>query len=273
MDLTNKSELLNYLKQHKLWAKKGLSQNFLVDKEALDKIVEAADIKPDNFVVEVGPGVGVLTEKLIEKAGHVVSIELDNKLYELLKLKKSDKFEIFNADILKVNLDEVIEDKPYKVVANIPYAITSKIFELFLSREHKPELLVLLVQKEVAKRVCAKPGDMSILAISVQLFGQPEIIDIVPANSFFPVPKVDSAILKIVPGSQFAFSKEEEKHFFRLIHIGFSARRKTLANNLSVGYQLDREKVLAIIKNIGLKETVRAQELTLEQWRQLCSHF
>lgn len=303
MDLTDKSQLIEYLKRHNLWAKKGLSQNFLVDKNALDKIVETAELTNSDFVVEIGPGLGVLTEKLIEKAGDIVSIELDKKLAELLNChiakllgansnkatKQYNNLKVINADILKLNLNEIIGDKPYKVVANIPYHITSKILQLFLSRENKPESMVLLVQKEVAERICAsprpengrgKPGNMSILAISVQIYGQPEIIDIVPKESFFPSPKVDSAILRIKITGRVNHPRGElpidprgedmdEKAFFRLVHVGFSARRKTLVNNLMAGYQLDRSVIIDIIKKIGLSENIRAQELSLKQWKKL----
>lgn len=346
MDLTDKTQLLIYLKQHGLWAKKGLSQNFLVDKNVLEKILEAAEIKPDDLVIEIGPGVGTLTQELIKRAGEVIAVELDQNMASLLhgfiantlpvrfnsgqdsglslphltspykgeeprrgtnnetvKQGNSGKLKVNNADILKLNLNEIVGEKKYKVVANIPYHITSKILELFLSRENKPEMMVLLVQKEVAERVCAKPavrgsgrGDMSILSVSVQLYGEPEIIDIVPKESFFPSPKVDSAILKIVDihnpsrhferseesssnaeldpsprlgGAQDDKKKNDEKKFFRLIHISFAARRKTLLNNLMAGYRFPREKVIDILKEAGLKDTVRAQELSIEQWKKL----
>jgi len=165
-------------------------------------------------------------------------------------------------------LNEIIGERSYKVVANIPYHITSKILELFLSRENKPETMVLLVQKEVAERICAKPGEMSVLAISVQLYGQPEIVDIVPKESFFPSPKVDSAILK-VDRIQAIDTILNEKDFFRCVHIGFAAKRKTLVNNLMAGIGLERQEVVDIIKSIGLKETVRAQELSIEEWKKL----
>lgn len=271
MELTNKSELLDYLKQHTLWAKKGLSQNFLIDKVALDDIVAAAELKPDDLVVEIGPGLGTMTQELVRHAGEVLAIEMDEKLASLLPQKiESRNLKVINSDILRVNLNEIIDSKEYKVVANIPYHITSKILELFLSRENKPELIVLLVQKEVAERICAKPGDMSVLAVSVQLFGRPEVVNIVRKESFFPSPKVDSAILRIVISNQLSVvSKEQERDFFRCVHVGFAAKRKTLVNNLMVGYQLERIQVLDILKSMGLKETVRAQELSVQEWKEL----
>jgi 16S rRNA (adenine1518-N6/adenine1519-N6)-dimethyltransferase len=281
MDLANKSQLLDYLKKNDLWAKKGLSQNFLIDKDALNKIVAAAELKSEDLVVEIGPGTGILTSELIKCTGEVIAIEQDEKLAGLLpeitksklqitnKIQNDKNLKIISSDILKVNLNEVIGDRKYKVVANIPYHITSKILELFLSRENKPEMMVLLVQKEVAERICAKPGEMSVLAVSVQLYSQPEIVDVVLKESFFPSPKVDSAILKINK-IEIGDKSFDEKEFFRCVHIGFAARRKTLANNLMVGYQLERQEVIDIIKKIGLKDTVRAQELDISNWGELC---
>jgi len=305
MDLTDKSQLMKYLKEKGIWANKGLSQNFLVDRGSLDKIVEAAEIKPDDLIVEIGPGVGTLTQELINKPNHVVSIELDPKLAALLQENYSSfkNFELICADVLRTNIGEIVGSKKYKVVANIPYAITSKIIKLFLTEKNKPESLVMLVQKEVAERICAKPGDMSILAISVQLYGQPEIVDIVPKESFFPSPKVDSAILRIViarSGSNepacrpfdseakapplrleeqagqsidrhaaLAMTDHEEKTFFRCVNVGFSSRRKKLLNNLSSGYHLDRKKVSDIMKKVRINEGARAQELTVLQWLEL----
>lgn len=324
MDLTDKSQLIQYLKQHNLWAKKGLSQNFLVDESALEKIVKAAQIKDNDLVIEIGPGPGSLTSELIKNAGEVIAIEMDKEYANLLPETLNQKLEIQNSnvqnnfdiesfkfvldlelrtlnldrkikiicgDILKLNLSKIIGNRPYKVVANIPYHITSKILQLFLSRENKPELMVLLVQKEVAERICANPGDMSVLSVSVQLYGEPEIIGIVPKESFLPSPKVDSAILRIVISKPKTISPKQiqnsndlnskhisylelrasnlpsERDFFRLVNIGFAARRKTLVNNIMNGYHLERNKVIGIIKKMNVKETVRAQELSLKQWK------
>jgi 16S rRNA (adenine1518-N6/adenine1519-N6)-dimethyltransferase len=205
---------------------------------------------------------------------------------------------------LKLNLSEVVDDKPYKVVANIPYYITSKILRYFLEQENKPETIVLLTQKEVAEQITAKPGQMSLLSVSVQAYGEPEIVGIVKAGSFFPAPKVDSAILKIKNIHSFSHPEQGEgsrdddksarmrpgtsgldssampqndnierlipdKNFFRCVRIGFSSKRKTLLNNLSAGYHLDKEKVLDILIKSGLSENTRAQELGIEAWKKL----
>jgi len=299
MNLSNKEELIQYLKSHGLWAKKSFGQNFLVDEVALDKIVEAADLKSDDIVIEVGPGAGTLTERLVGGAKKVIAVELDCDLAELLvnkfsiinfQLSNNDQLnnssinklndhwnlkldhselEIVQSDILKLNIPDLVGDKSYKVVANIPYYITSKIINSFLTAENKPEQIILLVQKEVAERITAKPGDLSILSISVQIYGSPEIAGIVRADSFFPAPKVDSAILKISDIHPWDLSVSE-KDLFRLVKIAFASKRKTLMNNLSAGYHLDKEKIASIIKEIGLGPNARAQDLSIKEWEALC---
>ena len=285
MDLTDKTQLLQYLKQHGIWANKGLSQNFLINRGALEKIVDCAELNSEDSVIEVGPGVGTLTTELVQKASKVIAIEKDEKLAQLLNcyiaklLENNETIKQFNnkinllkGDILQINIPELVGENKYKVVANIPYAITSKIIKLFLTQKNKPNAIVLLVQKEVAERIVATPGEMSVLAISVQLFGSPEIVDIVPKESFFPSPKVDSAILKIkIEGSK--LKVQEEKEFFRLVNIGFSSKRKKLINNLVGGYHLDRKNVFDIIKKIGLSSDVRAQELSIENWIELLKYI
>ncbi|MFA7253738.1 MAG: 16S rRNA (adenine(1518)-N(6)/adenine(1519)-N(6))-dimethyltransferase RsmA [Patescibacteria group bacterium] len=303
IDLSNKTELTSYLKEKGLWAKHGLGQNFLVDRDALDKIIDTAFDTPhptsphegeESLIIEVGPGVGTMTEELVKHAKKVIAVELDEKLKQLLNgyiaellknnnitIEQYNNFELINADVLKVNIPELVGDQKYKVVANIPYYITSKILQLFLTLENKPESITLLVQKEVAERICAKPGEMSVLAVSVQVYGEPRIAGIVKKESFFPSPKVDSAILHIaISNFQFPifnqflnynFQTKEafEKAFFRLVHIGFAARRKTLANNLSNGYHIDKKTAEDIIRSMGFSVSIRAQELSVDDWKKL----
>lgn len=294
MNLSNKSDLIKYFKANNLYAKKNMGQNFLVDESVLDKIVDVAELKDDDTVLEIGPGLGVLTEKLVEKAGKVIAVEKDQRLTELLKLKNErtkefrNKLEIINADILDLEPKTLnLEANSYKLVANIPYYITGHIFRKFLGAENKPKTIVMLVQKEVAERICAKPrstgstsslqtssrqaGKMSVLSVSVQVYGKPEIVDIVKADSFFPVPKVDSAIIKLKVES--GKLKVDEKSFFRCVKHGFASKRKTLINNLSSGYQLDKSKIEDIIISVGLDKNVRAQELSLENWEKLSKKF
>lgn len=282
VDLCNKSQLVQYLKREGLWAKKGLGQNFLVDRVALEKIVEAAELKPSDTVLEIGPGLGTLTQELILRAGRVLAVEKDERLAQLLNCSivkllggknsnlaiqqfSNDKLKIVMGDVLDFKTQEIINTKPYKIIANIPYYITSKILKKFLSTENKPELIVLLVQKEVAERICAKPGNLSVLAVSVQYYGEPEIVGIVKRDSFFPTPEVDSAIIKIRTKNT-EYSESDEKDFFKIVKAGFNARRKTLLNNLKSGTQLDSGQIIEILDTMKLEKNIRAQELSLEQW-------
>lgn len=277
MDLINKSELIKYLKQNELWAKKSLGQNFLVDKEALNKIVVAAELKKTDTVIEIGPGLGVLTQELTKHAGEVIAIEKDDELAKKLNVRcqmaNVKNIEILNQDILESDLTKLIKLAPnkasYKLVANIPYYITSKILEKFLAAENKPELIVLLVQKEVAERICAEPGNTSVLSISVQYYGEPEIVGIVKSTSFWPQPKVDSAILKI-SNVRCQMSDVNEADLFKIVRAGFRSRRKTLVNNLMSGTNLSREELFDILDKTGLDKNVRAQELSVEKWVKLC---
>jgi 16S rRNA (adenine1518-N6/adenine1519-N6)-dimethyltransferase len=277
MDLTDRQQLIAYLQSHGLYTNKNLGQNFLVDRVSLERIVAAAELSENDCVIEIGPGLGVLTKELVSVAKETIAIELDTKLadlskHELLADDPKHKLEIINADILKLNLIELTKDYPkYKVVANIPYYITSKIIRFFLESEKKPKMIVLLTQKEVAERICAEPGAMSILSVSVQYYGEPEIIDLVPKTSFFPMPEVDSAILRITVNGEEPKVENEEEDFFRCVRIGFASRRKTLLNNLSAGYRLDKKPVLDILKLVGLSDKIRAQELSIEKWQELCA--
>ena len=248
--------------------KKSLGQNFLRDQEILEKIIKSADLKADDFVIEVAPGEGVLTEKLAKKVASVLAIEIDQNLIPTLekKFKANNKIKIINDDILKINLENLTSKKNYKVIANIPYYITSKIIRLFLESTTPPSEMILMVQKEVAERIVAKPGKMSLLAVSVQYYAKAELLFEVPRDSFFPIPEVDSAILKI---SGIKKNKSATKKFFQVVRAGFSAKRKTLLNNISNGLQLEKKLVEEKLKTIDLKPTARAQELSLSDWEKL----
>jgi 16S rRNA (adenine1518-N6/adenine1519-N6)-dimethyltransferase len=184
--------------------------------------------------------------------------------------------EVLAGDVLKENWEQILTErnfKPFKLIANIPYYITGTIIRLFLENSFRPCLMVLMVQKEVAERICQKPGKMGILSVAVQYFGQPEIIAVVTRDKFDPVPEVDSAILKIKPYLGREFDLKEEKEFFRLVKMGFSNPRKTLANNLSAGLQVDKKEIIKKLKQLNFKETVRAQELGVEDWKKLLKIF
>jgi len=233
-------------------AKKSLGQNFLKDRKVLMKIVEAAELDRDDYVVEVGPGKGVLTRELIEYAGRVTAIELDDRLIPQLR-------EIEDLDLIHGNaLDFIPPGGDYKVVANIPYYITSPLISHFLESANQPSKMVLLVQKEVAEKICAEPGDMNVLAIHVQVFGKPRIVCNVPAKAFTPVPKVDSAVLVIDVYNEPLV--EDYKRFFGVVHRAFSGKRKKLSNTLP-----DLKERLIELKFADL----RPEKLSLEDWRKL----
>lgn len=275
--------------------KKSLGQNFLRDEKVLRKIIEAADLQADDFVIEIGPGEGALTEKLAERVQKIIAIEIDTSLIPRLKRKFGDtkNIVIIEGDVLKINLHKllgsegstfgVLKVEPsrnpqnYKVVANIPYYITSPIIRLFLESEFPPAEMILMVQKEVAERIVAKPGQMSLLTLAVQYYAQAELLFIVDRKSFYPAPEVDSAVIRITPsppsplpiGERVAEGRVRDKKFFRLARAGFSAKRKTLLNNLSSGLHLDKAAVEEKLKTAGLKPTARAQELSVEDWKKL----
>lgn len=269
--MLNKEEIKKILKSEDLKILKSLGQNFLIDENVLGKIVQAAELDKNDVVMEIGPGFGTLTEELSEKCGKVIAIEKDRKLAEKLN-GKFGNIEIITDDILKIKLKEFVKkyssDGKYKLVSNIPYYITSPIIKMFLESDVQPELIVLLMQKEVAERICAKPGKLSVLALSVQIYGEPEIVDYVDKSSFYPEPKVDSAILRI-KNIKKNFSDECYKDLFRIIKIGFSSKRKKLANNLSAGLHIGKTQSEELIVKAEISLNARAQELRLEDWRKL----
>ena len=254
--------------------KKSLGQNFLRDEKVLEKIINLANLQLDDFVIEIGPGEGVLTEKLAQKAGRVLAIEIDQNLIQVLEKKFSNEknVEMINADILKINLTELIGEKKYKVIANIPYYITSKIIRLFLESKNSPAEMLLMVQKEVAERIVSTPGKMSLLAVSVQYYAEAKLLFEVSRDSFFPVPAVDSAVIHITRNKKHE-TKDFDKNFFRIVKAGFSAKRKTLVNNLSNTFHLEKALVEEKIKTTNLQLTVRAQELSLKDWKDLAKLF
>jgi len=265
----NRQELIDYLRANQIWAKRTMGQNFLVDEQALAQIVAAADIQSTDTIVEIGPGLGVLTAELSKRAGKVIAIEKDDKFADVLKTQYlNSNVEIVHQDALNFepNTYGLIAES-YKLVANIPYNITSLIIRKFLEEEDKPEMMILLVQKEVAERIIAEPGDMSLLAVSVQFYAEVKIVAIVPKESFFPIPKVDSAIIKLKVKSQ--KHKVQSREFFRIVKFGFAAKRKTLENNLSAGMHIKKDDARDIIKKAGFEAKIRAEDLSVEDWIRL----
>jgi len=276
-----------WLRRFGLRARKGLGQHFLVDEAVLSSIVTTAELTPADLVMEVGPGLGVLTRELARQAGRVMAIELDNKLATILKqtLAPLGNVNIINEDVLKIDpvslLSELKANFPskvenlfnYKVVANLPYYITSPVLRYFLEAQVKPQLMVVMVQKEVAEEIVAKPGRLSLMGIGVQLYGEPKIIDYVPARCFYPAPEVDSAILRIAPYPKPAVEVDDIDGFFRLVRAGFSAARKQLVNSLAQGLGLARDEVLSLLARAGIEPKRRAETLALEEWAHLWRVF
>ncbi|MCJ7743609.1 MAG: 16S rRNA (adenine(1518)-N(6)/adenine(1519)-N(6))-dimethyltransferase RsmA [Dehalococcoidales bacterium] len=267
------------LRQAGLRARKGLGQHFLVDGGVLKYILSAAELSPADIVIEVGPGLGVLTRELARQAGWVVAVELDDNLASLLKetLASFSNVTIVNQDILKVDpqalLREHFPDRKggswhYKVVANLPYYITSPVLRHFLEASLKPQTMVVMVQKEVARQITAQPGRLSLLGISVQLYGEPKIVEYVRASSFYPAPEVDSAILRITVYPRPVVEVDTES-FFTVVRAGFSAARKQLGNPLAHGLGWPKAEVLALLEKAGIDSRRRAETLSIKEWARL----
>ena len=290
MDLSSKRTIKNLLKKHKIRPSKGFGQNFLVDREITKKVIEAAGLKPNDAVLEIGPGLGVLTVKLAKLAKEVMAVEKDPKMVEILKesLEWWDirNVEIVNKDILKLIPETCnLKAKTYKVVANLPFYLTAPVIRKFLESDEPPKEMILIVQKEVGQRICSKPPEMNLLAVSVQFYAEPKIISYISKKSFWPSPEVDSAIIKIsniknrAPSSRgggegeeegkalFAFqkSKIDRNLFFKIIRAGFSQPRKQLINNLKK-LNLDREKIENWLLKNKIQPTQRAETLEVGDW-------
>jgi 16S rRNA (adenine1518-N6/adenine1519-N6)-dimethyltransferase len=260
------------LRQFDLRARKGLGQHFLIDENVLQTIVSAAELKPDDDVVEVGPGLGILTRELASRAGRVIAVELDDKLAALLQksLASFGNVTIINDDVLRFEPADLATD--YKVVANLPYYITSPVLRHFLEASAKPQTMVVMVQKEVAEAIAAEPGGMSILSVSVQFYGKPRIVSTVPADCFYPAPEVDSALLRLDLYPQPAVTVDE-KGFFALVRAGFAAPRKQLVNSLAQGLGRAKAEVLPLLEEADIESKRRAETLSLEEWARLWRIF
>ncbi|MBI1974536.1 MAG: ribosomal RNA small subunit methyltransferase A [Candidatus Zambryskibacteria bacterium] len=240
--------------------KKSLGQHFLRSERALNKIVEAGNIKPGETILEIGSGAGALTEKLLATGAKIIAVEKDDQLFELLKNKFGDQLTLIHDDILNFQTSEL---PAYKLISNIPYNITGAILKKFLSADKKPEKIVLLVQKEVAERTIARDKKESVLSVSVKAYGKPHYIETVKAGSFAPVPKVDSAIISI----DNILGNFDEKNFFKVLRVGFSSKRKKLFSNLSNTFA--KEKVESSFKKLDLDPNIRAEDLSVENWKNL----
>jgi 16S rRNA (adenine1518-N6/adenine1519-N6)-dimethyltransferase len=263
------------LRQSGLRPNKSLGQNFLVDETALIQVVEAAGVSPQDVVLEIGPGLGSLTRHLAVQAYKVVAVELDSSLIPILAqvVAQFSNVQVIEGDILALDPVKLVSQSEYLVVANIPYYITSALIRHLLETGTPPKRLVLTVQQEVARRICATPGDMSLLALSVQVYGHPEIISRIPADAFYPAPKVDSSIIRIDLLPSPLIPPDKQEMFFRLIKAGFSQKRKTLRNALAGGLHLSPPTVEMMLYQASIDPMRRAETLSLPEWHQLTTVF
>lgn len=254
----------------KIPAKKSLGQNFLINTGVIARIIETAELNSNDTVIEVGPGTGNLTRALAERAGKVIAIEKDHRLISsLVSLEKQySNLETLEADCLEMSKDFLSSlPSKYKVVANLPYYITSHFIRNIFEEWPQPELIVLMVQKEVAQRIMSRPPDMNLLALSVQYFSEPSIVMRVSKGSFRPIPSVDSAIIKLRPKG--AAEPQEKDALFRLLKAGFAEKRKMLINNLTAHLKIDKKRALEIFELCNISAKVRAEELSLDTWLNL----
>lgn len=263
------------LKRYDLRAHKGLGQNFLEDPGALEGIVSAAEIQPTDTVLEIGPGLGSLTRYLAASAKEVVAVELDEKLLSPLRavLAPYQNIRLVQGDILDLSPADLALRDDYLVAANIPYYITSAVIRHLLEQQPRPRRIVLTIQKEVAQRICAQPGDLSLLALSVQVYGKPRIAAHVPAEAFFPAPSVDSAVLVVDIYPSPVIKEDLLDLFFRLIKAGFSQKRKTLRNSLSSGLRISPTQAADLLIRANIDPQRRAETLSIEEWENLSKKF
>jgi len=251
--------------------KKQFGQNLLSDQNQVKKVIEAAQIEKGDIVLEIGPGLGAITMEMAKKAKKVICVEKDREMVSALKIKIEeagiDNVEIIESDVLNLFTDSELNIeglKDYRIVANIPYYLTSLLIRNLLEVNNPPKDIYLMIQKEVGQRICAKPGDMSILSVAVQYYANPKVLFTVSKNSFFPRPKIDSVFIRITPKG---VGKNDQ--FFKLVKAGFSHPRKQLINNLSTTLKLDKEEIKKWLKDNGLKPGERAEVLSLPQWESL----
>lgn len=282
-DISNKSQTQNIIKKHGFTFKKSLGQNFLIEPTILDKIVRSAGIDQDTGVIEIGPGIGALTQKLAEKAGKVVAIEIDQRLIPILGDTLSDysNVKVIHGDVLKISVAEIIEQelatfKSIKVVANLPYYITSPIILKLLEEKLNLDKITIMIQKEVAERISASPGgkDYGSLTVAIEYYAEAEISFTVPKTVFVPQPNVDSAILNLTIRKQSPYEVEDEERLFKVIRASFAQRRKTLYNNMInlVGKE-NKEILLAIFNKTGIEPSRRAETLSLLEFVELSNNL
>ncbi|MGH2485525.1 MAG: 16S rRNA (adenine(1518)-N(6)/adenine(1519)-N(6))-dimethyltransferase RsmA [Ktedonobacterales bacterium] len=268
-DLTNLDTLRGLLRRHGLRPNKSFGQHLLVDRAALDAMLAATELTPDDNALEVGAGTGVLTVELAQRVRRLVAVELDRAILPVLRetTARFPNVEIIARDLLEVQPDAVFGEVPYKLVANLPYYITALTLRHFLEASNPPQTLVVMVQWEVAQRLAARPGDLSLLGLSVQFYGQPRLVAKVPASAFFPPPQVDSAIVRVdVFPRPLLTDRAERERFFRLAHAGFAEKRKQLHNSLARNLRVPQQIVAGWLAEAGIDPMRRAEALSLDDW-------
>jgi len=280
MNLTAKENIVSVYKKNFLKPKKGMGQNFLVNKEVLEKIIKTANLSKNDIILEIGPGTGILTFELAKRVKKVIAVEKDPNLVNILnkelEIRKIKNVKVVQGDILKIQNSKLKIQNSYKIVANLPYYITSPTIRKFLelSDVEPPKVMILMVQKEVGQRIVARPKKMNLLAISVQFYAKPEIVSYVSKKSFWPQPKVDSAIIKITPHRfRFSNSSKFREQFFKIVRAGFSRPRKQILNNLSKGLKLNKELVSSWLRKNKILTTQRAETLSIKNWIKLTKTF
>jgi len=263
------------LKAHGIRLKKGLGQNFLVEDVYLQRIVEAAGLNQKDEVLEIGAGIGTLTRYLALAVGQVTAVEIDAQLFPLLEeqTRSMTNVKLVKADIMKIPIADLMARPGYKVVANIPYYLTSNLIRRLLESPARPTALTLTLQQEVAERICATAGQMSLLALSVQVYGQPQVALKIPPSAFYPLPQVDSATLVVDLFKQPLIPPEKIGIFFRLIKAAFGQKRKMLHNALAAGLGMESGWVQDVLLQAGIDPQRRAQTVTLDEWRRLVEIF
>ncbi len=267
-------DVVHLLRQAGIPARRSLGQNFLIDEKMLARIVACAEIQPGDVVLEIGAGLGSLTRHLARQAGQVIAVEVDAALLAVLRrvLEPDQNVLLVEGDILELDpaaLTAPFAAATYLVVSNLPYYITSAAIRHLLEAPRRPQRMILTVQEEVAERICASPGRMSLLALSVQYFGQPRIAFRIPAECFFPAPKVDSAVVRVDLDPEAGLEPSGNKAFFRVARAGFSQRRKQLHNSLSAGLAVEDGRVREWLGSMGVDPVRRAETLSLEEWKNL----
>jgi 16S rRNA (adenine1518-N6/adenine1519-N6)-dimethyltransferase len=273
MKISEKKRIKKLIKEKKLFPLKKWGQNFLTSKIIIKRIVSEAHLKENDQILEIGPGLGILTEELIKKTKKVIAVEKDRRLVVFLreKFKTVNNLEIIEGDILKIT-NQLGFKNNYKVIANLPYSISLRVIRKFLQSKNPPSEMILMVQKEVAQRICAQKPKVNLASLMVQFYARAKILFFVSRKYFLPAPKVDGAVIKIF-GIKKNSSKINEEIFFKIVRIGFAFPRKTLANNLVYGLKLNKQEVEKVLLENDINPSIRASFLDLEDWKKIAKLF